>query len=220
MLDGADPGDEVDFGWFFFAWRDREGWGLIDTGFADDEAAERFRLTEFTPAPQALSWLGLRAAQVTRVILTHAHFDHAGCLGEYPRAEVFIARAELEAMQAALAQRDWHLGYRRRELEVLRARALRQVEARARVGELELEVVGGHTPGMLAISCPEGLILAGDNAYLFANIEQRRGIGPVSRAGPDALPGLLSRGAMLVPGHDPKLVDRFPGPHPRAARLR
>lgn len=192
---------------------------MIDTGFADAAAAERFRLREFTPAPEALSWLGVKREQITRVVLTHAHFDHAGCVGEYPRAEVWIARSELMAMQAALVDSDWHLGYRRRELELLQGRSLQEVDARARVGSLELEVVGGHTPGMLAVTCAEGLLLAGDNAYLFANIEQRRGIGASSRAGPDVLPELMGRGLTVLPGHDPLLLERFPGRHPRVARL-
>ena len=76
--------------------------------------------------------------------------------------------------------------------------------------------MGGHTPGSLAVHTP-GLTLAGDNAYLYANIEQRRPIG--ARVGPDPLLTLIDRGKPLVPGHDPAILERFPKATSRIAIL-
>ncbi|MGH3392121.1 MAG: MBL fold metallo-hydrolase, partial [Actinomadura sp.] len=40
--------------------------------------------------------LGVDAATVPQVIVTHAHYDHIGNLARFPAAEVLIARRELE----------------------------------------------------------------------------------------------------------------------------
>lgn len=187
------PGD-VDFGWFFFAWQDADGWGLIDTGFEDCEAAEEFALSEHRSPSELLAELG--AGAIGRIILTHGHFDHAGTCARYPEARIVMARRELEAMRAALTEHDWHQGYRRRELEALESLDVELIEASARRWGFTLEVVGGHTPGILRVEAP-GLTLHSDNAYLYANL--------------DGEPG--------VPGHDLEILERFPRVTDRIARL-
>lgn len=191
IFPGSDSEREVDFGWFFFAWRDEEGWGLIDTGFEDEEARERFGLSWHVPPRELLG------VEVERVILTHAHFDHAGTCFRYPGARFVMARAELEAMRAALVDADWHAGYRRRELEVLERVELELLDGPAQRWGMELSVVGGHTPGMLSVRWSRDLVLAGDNAYLYTNVDR---------------PG-------VVPGHDLQILERFEQVRPGVVRL-
>lgn len=151
------------------------------------------------PPARLLDRLGAR--EIRRVVLTHGHFDHAARAACFPRAHLLMARAELEAMRQALAGEDWNRGYRRRELEALEGLDLELLDGPVRRWGMEIEVVGGHTPGMLAVSWSPELLLAGDNAYLFANLQRP---GP----GPEVLSGLLARGQKLVPGHDFLLLER------------
>lgn len=87
------------------------GWVLLDTGFdpahiRDAAGRETFFygegmvppvvLPEHEPLAQ-LAKLGLTPDDIGRVILTHLHFDHAGCVKYFPKAEVFIQTREYEA---------------------------------------------------------------------------------------------------------------------------
>ena len=49
-----------------------------------------------TPLVEVMENAGLSAADVRYAVLTHAHWDHTGGLGDLPTARVLIARTELE----------------------------------------------------------------------------------------------------------------------------
>lgn len=49
-----------------------------------------------TPLVKVMENAGLSAADVRYAVLTHAHWDHTGALGDLPAARVLIARTELE----------------------------------------------------------------------------------------------------------------------------
>lgn len=218
----------VNFGWYVFAVRAPSGWTLIDTGPAPQRPEVPFQLKQPLSVKQLLGELGCR--EVKNIVLTHGHWDHAGGLADFPEAQVWLARAEYADMQRLLADSDWTKAYRKGELTALQA-----VEQQGRLHLLEGEtevtpglrafVVGGHTAGMLALLYSPGgqarLLLAGDNAYLERNLTQERPIAEISRHGPDALPQIrkLAQGALLIPGHEPDLLTRFPVVAPQIARL-
>mgnify|MGYP002176703819 FL=1 len=67
---------------------------LVDTGFDVDEAHRRSR--PIIRAPQkALSALNLRPEDITKIIITHLHYDHAGSLKDFPKAKFYVQAAEL-----------------------------------------------------------------------------------------------------------------------------
>ena len=58
---------------------------VIDTGFTAEMARERKR--SFLRCPvESLALLGLEAAAVRDVILTHLHYDHVGNFHKFPNA--------------------------------------------------------------------------------------------------------------------------------------
>lgn len=221
-------GGMVNFGWYVFAVRDPSGWTLIDTGPAPERPEVPFQLRQPRTVRQLLAALGCQ--EVKNVVLTHGHWDHAGGLPDFPEAQVWMAKSELADMRQLLTGSDWVKAYRKGERE-----ALEKVErdGRLHLFEREAEItpsltaytVGGHTAGMLAVLyAPEGqprLMLAGDNAYLERNLKEERPIAELSRHGPDALPEIrkLARGAPLIPGHEPALVERYPLMAPQTVRL-
>ncbi len=185
---------EVDFGWYAFGLHDRNGWVLIDTG-------ARGRTTT---VKALLEQAGGKPSEVHDIVLTHAHWDHAGAVRDFPQARIWMSRAEWERLQAG----PWLNGYRKQELDSLRGRDLHLFDEQATLGPLTLTRVGGHTPGMLAVTVRLGArrwLLAGDNAYLPSNFATP--LPEKAREGPPADLSRLSAGATLVPGHDPSLLE-------------
>ena len=67
---------------------------LVDTGYDDAEAASRGRPIRLDPRT-ALSPLGITPEDVTSVIVTHLHYDHAGGLHLFPNATLHLQTAEM-----------------------------------------------------------------------------------------------------------------------------
>ena len=65
---------------------------LVDTGFADDATYQRltakYGRTQWAAPTEVLRRAGVGADDVDTVILTHNHFDHAGCAGEFRNAHI------------------------------------------------------------------------------------------------------------------------------------
>lgn len=89
-----------------------EGLLLVDSGFGTADLADPRRLgrpflaamrASLDPAETALAQvqrLGFAADDVTDVAVTHLDLDHAGGLGDFPRARVHVHAAELEAARS------------------------------------------------------------------------------------------------------------------------
>ena len=67
---------------------------LVDTGYDDAEAANRDRPIRMDPV-EALKPLGLGPEDITTLIVTHLHYDHAGGLHLFPNATLHMQAAEM-----------------------------------------------------------------------------------------------------------------------------
>lgn len=96
--------------------RDR-GLTLVDTGFGTADIAERrmgrafiaLMGTALDPAETALAQVraaGYEAGDVTDIVLTHLDLDHAGGLGDFPRARIHVYREELAAARARKSYKE------------------------------------------------------------------------------------------------------------------
>lgn len=77
---------------------------LVDTGLPSgtpeevpDENSMAFTGKNICDYMEALSNLGYRPEQVTKILLTHKHNDHSGELKSFPNAEIFVNADELSA---------------------------------------------------------------------------------------------------------------------------
>lgn len=114
-----------------------------------------------------LAGIGLRPEDVTLVVSSHFHFDHAGGLRHFTHCPVLVQRAELEANQASAPSADEDLGWNAPGMRY------QPIEGDHEVGEgVRLLATPGHTPGhqsLLLTALADGpLLLTCDAVYLRA----------------------------------------------------
>ena len=79
---------------------------LVDTGLpkvtpeeSPDEKSLLFTGLDIKGYIEALSELGYKKEDVTRILLTHKHNDHSGCLKDFPNAKIYVNYNELGAKE-------------------------------------------------------------------------------------------------------------------------
>jgi glyoxylase-like metal-dependent hydrolase (beta-lactamase superfamily II) len=226
----GEPDGTLDVDYYFWVIRDSTGTGepdtvtLVDTGFAPEAGRRRGRDQWLTPAG-ALPLLGIAPEAVTTVVITHAHWDHTGNLGQFPDAEIVMSQAEYDFWTSALAGRKhFALHAEAAEIELLtQAHAVGRLTLTTRESTrlapgIELVQVGGHTPGELIITVDDGtgtVILASDALHHYEEVDQDRPYAiladlPAMYRAYDLLAELAAQpGARLVAGHDPEVRARF-----------
>lgn len=170
----------------------------------------RFRLRE----------IGVEPGEVTHIIISHLHWDHAGCCNFFPEATFVIQRAEYRyALHPDSLGRAAYLPHL---FEGMKKLDLREGDAEV-VRGVSVISTPGHTPGHQAVlvSLPNSgtIVLARDAIYTYENIElDLPGGAPWNAAAAmDSMHRLvhLARwtGGLLLPGHEPdcwKVMRRSP----------
>ena len=82
---------------------------MYDTGWKQQEYLKMTGSEHWAPIGDQLKALGFNAADVTKVIIGHAHWDHAGQLSDLPNAVLYVQREELKAIEWALNYPEKHI---------------------------------------------------------------------------------------------------------------
>ena len=90
--DNHDQPHEMDY--FIWVLKSGDQVILVDTGYDEAEARRRDRPIIREPAA-ALGGIGLKPEDITTLIVTHLHYDHAGGLGQFPNATIHLQAAEM-----------------------------------------------------------------------------------------------------------------------------
>ena len=107
LVNGAYGEGVVDVPFSFVLARRGEHVVLVDTGFINEGSgahmSEKFGIPEWISPLRMLGELGVKPEDVTHILLSHAHFDHMGSIGKFPRAQLFIQKKELLSWHEAIA---------------------------------------------------------------------------------------------------------------------
>ncbi len=79
---------------------------LVDTGLpagtpeeAPDETSAAYTGKDICSYMEAFTALGYKPEQVTKILLTHKHNDHSGCIDQFPNAKIYVNADELSATE-------------------------------------------------------------------------------------------------------------------------
>jgi glyoxylase-like metal-dependent hydrolase (beta-lactamase superfamily II) len=197
---------------------------LVDTGMSRRRADAVTQIAyEGTPA-ELLGRLGVAPDEVDTVILSHLHYDHAGTTADFPRATIHVQRTELDYWEGPVAARNHLESWLSdpEDREVIRSTASERVVLGT--GDVEVapgvsaHLVGGHTPGMqvVRVQTAEGVVvIASDASHYYENIEEDRPFAilhdvPGTYAAFDRIAELAGQSPIIVPGHDPLVLERHP----------
>ena len=206
--------------YFFWVLRYDDATVLVDTGFDPAVAARRGRDC-LCPPVEALRRLGIESVQ--RVVVTHFHYDHVGNLAAFPAPSCSCPQRELEFWTSPAGRDPRFAGHvEAAEVEWIAASGARTYAGGDEVAPgVTALALPGHTPGQMGLVA-DGVVLASDAVHFYEELEQRRPFWvftdlPAMRASYEVL---AEADGVLVPGHDPLVMERFPAVGDLAVRIR
>lgn len=212
---------------------------LIDSGFYRQKFLDQWKPREFRTPAAAVEAAGVKAEAVNDVIISHAHWDHVDGADLFPKATIWIQRAEYAYYTGeAWLARNTHGGV---DADDMLALLKINTEGRMRFVEGDdQEVVAGircytggkhtHESQFCTVRIAEGTaVFTSDNVYLYENIDKHAAIaqtvdGEAGKASnlraQDRAKALASSPRLIVPGHDPAVFERFESVVPGVVRVR
>ncbi|NKB54941.1 MAG: MBL fold metallo-hydrolase [Alphaproteobacteria bacterium] len=198
---------------------------VVDLGFEAEEARKRGRTLLRTPA-EGLKLIGIDAAEVEDVIISHLHYDHAGTVSDFPKAQFYLQDREMafatgRNMRHETFNQAFAIEY---VIDVLRKvydNRVVFVDGMEEVAPgISVHHVGGHTDGLQVVRVwtKRGwVVLAADAAHYYENMEAPNPFPLVYNVG-DMIDGYRTMALLadspkhIIPGHDPLVRERYPAP--------
>lgn len=209
----------------YFIWVLRRGDEtiLVDAGYDQIEAASRDRPILLDPR-EALKPLGLNAEDVTQLIITHLHYDHAGGLHLFPNATIHLQAAEMAyATGPCMCHGTLQMPFTADHIceavqRVYSGRCIFHEGDGAVADGVTVHCIGGHSRGLQAVRVRTDagwLCLASDATHFYENVFEKKPFPIVvdledMLRGFDRLHQLASDPKLIIPGHDPLVRTLFP----------
>src|SRR3982750_2597193 len=96
LIAGADTSRRMDIAMTVWLVRGNGRTVLVDAGFYRDKFVQRWKPVDFMNPADAVARAGVKAADVTDIIVSHIHWDHADGLDLFPNARIWIQKEEYQ----------------------------------------------------------------------------------------------------------------------------
>lgn len=195
---------------------------VVDLGFTEVVGTRRGR--QFLRDPgKGLAEIGVEAASVKHVILSHFHYDHVGNYALFPNATFYVQDSEM----AFYTGRNAALPAFRHSVEVddvcalIRLNYDRRMQfvdgSREIVPGIAVHHVGGHTAGMQIVTVAHArgqAVVASDASHYYRNFEEGIPFNtlqdlPRMYSAFAKIRELASSEDLVLPGHDPLVLERL-----------
>ncbi|HJU73955.1 MAG TPA: N-acyl homoserine lactonase family protein [Gemmatimonadaceae bacterium] len=206
---------------------------LIDAGFHRQRFVERWKPNDFVTPAEAVRRAGVAPEQITDIVVTHVHWDHADGIDLFRNARVWIQEDEYSYYVTPTGT------VKERGIEPEVATMLHDLESQGRLrliaGDAKefLPGITAYTGGRhtfqsqyVGVRTAAGtVVIASDNLYLYENLDRRAPIAQTfdstaNLRAQDRMRTIASDVRLIVPGHDPAVFQRFARPGERVARIK
>jgi glyoxylase-like metal-dependent hydrolase (beta-lactamase superfamily II) len=220
----GDPHDVLQpLAYFVWAIRGPRGTFVVDSGFDRPMAQKRGRQI-VQPVEDGLSAIGIDAARVEQVIVTHLHYDHCGNHDLFPRAHYHLQDDEMAYATGRYMRHPLLRIPFEADDVVAMVRKVFADRVTFHDGDWEMAPgitvhrIGGHSKGLQCVRVRTArghVVLAADASHLYAHINEGR-VFPVTFNIGDVLEGyetikrLADSPDHIIPGHDPEVARRYP----------
>ncbi|MCW3116789.1 MAG: Glyoxylase, beta-lactamase superfamily [Chitinophagaceae bacterium] len=228
VLNGPDK-DSVEIIFMYWLIKDNLGRNiLVDAGCSNDlQAAKDFGVYKFTRPDSILLQTGLKAADITDIIVTHPHWDHIDGISLFPNAHIWIQKQDYNYFVGEAWQKDGnHGGFVKRDilqlvdLNVSGKVTLVDGDDKEIIPGIKVYTGSRHTYNsqyVLVQSGNDKVIIASDNIWVYYSLEKMLpapSYGTFDAKGYVAamqrMKTLASKIDFIIPGHDAQLFAKFP----------
>ena len=234
LVKGADPARKMEISMAVWLIKGNGRNVLVDSGFYREQFFKQWKVKDFLRPSDAVAQAGVKPEEITDVVITHMHWDHADGMDLFPRARIWIQKDEYNYYTGeAWQQPRTHGGIDPDDVV-----ALVKLNMAGRVGLVNgdaQEIIPGitcYTGGKhtwqsqyVGVNTRKGaVVLASDNMYLWENLEKHVPIAQTLDAASnlraqDRMKELAGDPSHIVPGHDPAMFERFPKMGDRVVRI-
>lgn len=172
--------------------------------------------------------IGVDAARVADVVITHLHFDHAGTLDDFPQARFHLQEQEMQFATGPWMAHDFLGGAYSVDHVVAMVRNVYRGRVVFHAGDAEIapgvtvHCIGGHTMGIQSVRVRTRrgwVVLASDASHMYDNFEGMAPYPIVFNVGAmlkgfERLKALAEGPGHIIPGHDPLVMTRYPAATP------
>ena len=196
---------------------------IVDTGYDYDEAKRRNRPIQRSPG-EALKAINVDAEDITDVIVTHLHYDHAGGLMEFPNAKFHLQETEMAyATGPCMCYETIKMPFTGEHISQMvknlySGRVIFYNGLGAIKPGITTHLIGGHSRGLQSVRVKTNngyMCLASDATHFYENFLSGKPFPIVVDLedmlnGFKIIKGLASDINLVIPGHDPLVKDYFP----------
>jgi glyoxylase-like metal-dependent hydrolase (beta-lactamase superfamily II) len=201
---------------------------LVDAGFLSDiPDAKDFKVVDYIRPDSALQKLGLKAGDITDIILSHPHWDHIDGVGLFPNAHIWIQKEDFNYFVSTAWQkgRD-NGGYAKRDVRMMIDKNLDGKVTLVDGDDKEIlpgiRVFTGsrHTWNSQYVLVNTGtnkVVIASDNIWVYYSLKH---MVPASDGGTldpagyvkamQRMKTMVSDEKYIIPGHDAQVLSLFP----------